>query len=277
MIKKLGNKLLFACLSIMVIVTLGTTMFTVYARLDEPIFFDHYISQSWNNPEEEILTAHFVIHYISDRDDLRWVNGVDFLDVDKGSVFSYAGDVPSSEGFSLYTYRAINITVQSVNTVNSELVLNRAIFHFNDGSSQEVDLGVIILDNMNRDDSDILNFVNSRGDSDGLQSTIFETREDLTILGLRFDPAIDHKELFSYSFNQGQSTVPFILKRNESITLNFENFDVKRPIFYSLKTFILVENLAGESLEIELPSVAVYNHSRPSSFLELFRIRGGRS
>ena len=290
-----NRKWLVVCLIVLGVVTLSITAFLFYIRLEKPIFIKSYYEYNWAAAEDEpaLLKKEFIIQYLSNADDSHSVTGIEFPNL-KDEQLSFYATESASDAFNmdfmfsgqnsvqsstvqkvgLYSLHTVRITIQCLFSANerndTDIILQDALIHFSDGSTQEVNLGKIKLYWRNWNNMGPLSQIQGMSANDGTSEETLRSNETLTVIGLRWMPCIDSAELFKITLNGVDASSDKIkgmeIKKGEIVTLRTEfpePEDLKNKFTaYELRAVLTVQDNKGVQKEIDVDTI----HYNPSFF-----------
>lgn len=182
-----------------VLVVIGYIL-TVFVRLDDPVFFDHYYDVQIE--ENDDRNSFFLkLKYITNQDDNREILDVTFPEQpDLFIGFSETGDAnmnyfdwsvshtePQREQYGLYSVR--NLYIEAIGNMDIEDLhgtnLTEAVIHYNDSSRVTAQIGKIDLLKLNSQD-EVIRFNSGTETYEGVSSS-YTVHEAVTLSGLEFN------------------------------------------------------------------------------------------
>lgn len=249
-------------IAISLIISIGVAS---YLRLDRPVFLKSYIERPMPLTDEEgrhNLNAQFIIRYITNADDARVVNHIEFEDY--RDLYASATEY-SHHGFQFFNdnnvqtpgqrvgrYRvrdvAVTVGVHNAEEKNEDISLTRAKVYFSDGhEEEEVDIGEWILypdDRMNRPDH--FQHMMSRGSSDGISIVQEKLKDNIELIKMESSllnkyedfleisvGARDYRDIAGEKYEtDGYLKMESVFKTPEDPELRMYDYDIKPRLHY---------------------------------------------
>lgn len=233
---------------IIILITFILSLATSYfLRLDKPVFLQSYVELQLPVLENgDYGSDQFEIRYITNTNDNRVVNNIEFIDLP--GLYAYVYDTEISgltEG--MYSIRSVNVFVDGYQIQGpiQEMHLNKAKVYFTDGSAEIIDIGDIVLFD-SREGYEYFEFVSGSGSSDGIESTLSEVKEDITLLKvdspllrnieeyieIQID-GVDYKEIEGIKYSKGDSikTRAVIDEINDPL-LKYNSYFIRPKLYF---------------------------------------------
>ena len=288
---KQKNKWLIVCLAILCAGTLGVSAFLLIVRLDEPLFLENRSEYTWMPYERDVykfMHQEFTIQYLSNTDDPPMVAGIDFLDIDEPNVEFSISEIAGDYGIyfnsvfenqntqptigqraGLYMMHTVQVSARynyDGEAQNApDLILENAVVHFSDGSSQEINLGEIRLVFRGGSKEDMwLSQIRSIGDSNGGLTTEMQSNKTVSIVGLRWNPPVESDGIYGIAINGigavRDELIGMTIEKGQLLTVGtgFPEPDELKDRFstFSVSLLLTVQDSAGMQQEIEVISFA---------------------
>jgi len=228
-----NRKWLIICMAVLCAVSLSASIFLLIVKLDEPVFLKNYCEYMWVSSEENpsgFMEQRFSIKYLSNPSDTRVVTSIDFPDADDSRFSFYATEMvmnqqfgtdfllsdqnvqtPMVEHIGQYALHTVEIIAQYIHEREEknhpELVLENAVAHFSDGSSQEISLGEIRL--CHGDWSSHNNWLSetfAMSDTSGVTKSELQSNKTMSVVGLKWSPKVESEGLFKITLNGVDAT-----------------------------------------------------------------------
>lgn len=232
-----------------------------YLKLDKPVFLKSYIDRyfliSYENQNSD---ANFIIRYITNIDDSRVVNHIEFeeypnLNINAseynpfGFNFFNEGNETPGQAVGRYSVREIYISIDAINmeNQNDDIHLKKAKVYFSDGSMEEVDIGEVVLyleDEINA--SDHFEFMRVKSSSDGLNTSQERLNENIELIKMegqsleRFKDLVeikigskDYRDIAGDQYKTGDYlTIDTVFEMPQDPELRMYNYDLRPELFY---------------------------------------------
>ena len=286
-----NRKWLIICMAVLCAVSLSASIFLLIIKLDEPVFLENHCEYTWMNYEEDVyrfMHQEFTIQYLSNTDDTRMVAGIDFSDIDESNVEFFTSEIAGDYGIyfnsvfenqntqptigqraGLYMMHTVHVSARYSHDGEAQnapdLILENAVVHFSDGSSQEVNLGEIRLVFRDWSKKDMwLSQTRSIGDNNGGLTTEMQSNKTVSIVGLRWNPMVESEGLFRIAINgigaASDELIGMTIEKGQMLTVrtDFPEPDELKDRFtsFSINLLLTVQDSAGMQQEIEVSSFA---------------------
>ncbi len=219
------DKILKICFGIIAISVIFSIATTIYLRVEEPVFITNYCQYNIGDIDgmSEIMDEQIVIKYINNIDSKKEVNGITFKGYENLNYYAsehnnsnFTFYQPSMEVFvdrvGPYGIHNVYITIPSdLNLENwKDILLTEATIAFNDGTSQIVDLGEILLTKIQHDNSDF-DFIMGQGSNDVGSVDRYNLLTDIEVVGVKNLFKLDTEELYTVEIDN-----PYYEDKNET-------------------------------------------------------------
>lgn len=237
-----------------------------YFQLEEPVFLKHYYEISSAKNADTWESEPFSLKYITNITDKRKVIGIFFKEAPdlyfyasedyRGmSTFTFNnqnGNISLGEKIGRYNLRTVYVNLKGGDNVGNDieslenLELSQATVQFDNGSTMEVDIGKIILYQINQSE----NFLESRSSTssnDGSSSTNYSVKKDITLekvdsplmqevknlIQLKIGEQ-DFSAIKGITYKKGNGLyVSSIDGMSQDILSKLTNYDIRPKLFYT--------------------------------------------
>ena len=256
---ELNNKILKGGIILIIIILVASLGTSSYLKLDKPIFLKSYMEVDLPIHNGNIGKVEFELRYITNINDDRVVNNIEFGEVPGiyvgASEFNYGGfDFFGNQNNSMpgqivgrYSIRSIYVWVEGFGIENplDEMHITKAKIHFNNGESMEVEIGDIILYGYNNT-GEHFEFQSGTSSSDGTSNNQLKVKKDITLLEVDsslLEQTKDFVELkignVSYDkisgikYSQGDNLrIDTLFKTPEDPILKFYNYSIHPKLIF---------------------------------------------
>lgn len=254
-----NNKLLNKCI-IIIITTLVLCIGTLfYFKLDQPIFLKAYRDISL--PLYDSVSygdMEFHLRYLTNVNDTNMVSHIEFPEVpalrvyaiERGSSFFDQFNTPRQipgQQIGIYSIRTIYIQMSAhdIPVTDEEMTITKAVVHFNNGESMDVDIGQLVLYG-DRQSNDHFKFKSGNSDSNHYRSTLMEVTKDVLISKLEnplleevkeyvdiLVDGVDYEKVITRAYKANDyMTIETIFRTPQDILLSFNDYDINPRLHY---------------------------------------------
>lgn len=255
-----NNKLLNKCLIIIIttlVISIGTLL---YFKLDQPVFLKVY--RDTYLPLYDTVSygdMEFHLRYITNVNDTKMVNHIEFSE--NPALRTYASETGGSffdpfnnpmrqmprQQVGIYSIRTIYVQMSAhdIPVSNDDITLTKAIIHFNNGETMDVDIGTLVLYG-DRYSNEHFKFKSGNSDSNNYRSTLMEVTEDaMTIevdnplleevkeyVDIRID-GVDYEKVITRAYKANDyMTIETIFRTPQDILLSFNDYEIHPKLHY---------------------------------------------
>lgn len=267
---ELNNKILKYGLMLITLSLIFTIGFSLVYKLKAPVFLKMYVEQPMSNDPNLNVIENFKLNYITDVSDKRRIIDIQFKEEPNMEVF--VSDRPAGGGFSPFSNHNFNsqqgdiygryiiksiylrMELNDINKEFFEVALNNGRVTFDDGSTQDIDLGEIILykDERRIEDTDYkptFSFVSTSGSSDGTSTSQLEVNEDINLIEVKSPilynvknyieisiDDIDYSQISGLEYEKGKVLNAYSkFEPPEDIVNKYTVYDMKPKLYYENK------------------------------------------
>jgi len=254
----------------------------LYIRVDKPLFYENYCNYTWQTADKlnNVYECEFNIKYISNLDEKRYVMDIEIPDLDRNVFyfnasekrnnnsglsinFSSDNNTDTVENIGMYNLHKVTIRAQAY-CINGEeqninLILNKAIVHFDDQSTQEINLGEINISKFDREaESLVYDSCSSTNTNDGTTETKYLSNAAFTILEARVNPSIETNGLIDITLNNidvmSDKINGFVISENDIFVVKTKKMSESSNFLFDLNLILTVEDNNGVVKDITLRS-----------------------
>ncbi len=278
---ELNNKIFKYGLMLIILSLIFTIGFSLVYKLKTPVFLKMYVERSMTDYPNLNLVENFELKYITDVSDKRRIIDIQFKEEPNMEVF--VSDRPAGGGFSPFNNHNFNnqqdgiygryiikpiylrMELNDINKEFFEVTLNNAKITFDDGSTQNIDLGEIILyKDERREDTDSKptfdfvsgssssSFINGDNLSSRTSTTGLEVNEDINLTEVK-SPILDNvKDYIEISIDDiDYSQISGVEYEKGKVLNAYSKFEppediVNKYIVYDMKPKLYYENKDGK-------------------------------
>lgn len=255
-----NNKLLNKCI-ITIIITLVLSMGTLfYFKLDQSVFLKAYRDISL--PLYDSVSygdMEFHLRYLTNVNDTKMVNHIEFPEIPAlrvyatetgGSFFdpfkNPRRQIPGQQ-IGIYSIRTVcvQMSAHDIPVSDDEMTITKAVVHFNNGESMDVDIGKLVLYG-DRHSNDHFKFKSGNSDSNHYSSTLMEVTEDVLTIKLEnplledveeyvdiLIDGVDYEKVITRAYKANDyMTIETIFRTPQDILLRFNDYDIHPRLHY---------------------------------------------
>lgn len=256
---ELNKKILKGGIILIIVILVFSLGISSYLKLEKPVFLKSYMEIDMPINNGNIGKVELELRYITNINDDRVVNNVEFEEIpgiyvgasefNSGS-FDFFGNQNNSMPGQVegrYSIRSIYIWVEGFGIENplDEMHITKAKIHFNNGELMEVEIGDIVLYGYNNPEGHF-EFQSSSGSSDGTSNSQLKVKKDITLLGIDSNllqqtkdfveikiDNVDYDKISGIKYSQGDNLrIDTLFNTPEDPILKFNNYDIHPKLIY---------------------------------------------
>lgn len=249
-----------------------------YLKLSKPVFFKSYVEADITEGEDRYKLLNFDIElkYISNIEDKRKVVGILFdeapeinfnaseIEFEFARFYDYSNDNIESHGrYGIHTVFLNADILENEILIDDKLVLSNATIVFDDGLNMKVDLGKIILNKINVEETPLDNF-STEGSNYGYNRSMFKVKDYIKVSKIYSSLFEDTRELFNFNINKTGDIEgrDLIYNKNENLyfvaQFNYIDDPIKKMYRYDVQPKIYFSDRDGNEYEKRVYNITYY-------------------